>query len=197
MLPQRVCLVLVNLGLLEAEPGRGLFHRGLIFTDNLVHSTLQKAGDFRNPRGIFLLAYRSYAASLAAADMELQAGTELLSQYGLPRYLQFAGTERICLAEEFQKIMGGAYVLAPQCPTFWMQYKEEGDWMDNPGTDSVFLPTLKELIDDYVASHENIDADRIIMLEKGKIIEEGTHQQLLAQNGKYAEMWNAQAGKYN
>ncbi len=41
------------------------------------------------------------------------------------------------------------------------------------------------------------DADRIIMLEKGRIIEEGTHQQLLAQNGKYAEMWNAQAGKYN
>jgi ATP-binding cassette subfamily B protein len=41
------------------------------------------------------------------------------------------------------------------------------------------------------------DADRIIMLERGRIIEEGTHAQLLAQNGKYAEMWNAQAGKYN
>ena len=41
------------------------------------------------------------------------------------------------------------------------------------------------------------DADRIIMLERGRIIEEGTHAQLLACNGKYAEMWNAQAGKYN
>ena len=41
------------------------------------------------------------------------------------------------------------------------------------------------------------DADRIIMLEKGRIIEEGTHEQLLAQNGQYAQMWNAQAGKYN
>ena len=41
------------------------------------------------------------------------------------------------------------------------------------------------------------DADRIIMLERGRIIEEGTHTQLLARNGKYAEMWNAQAGKYN
>ncbi len=41
------------------------------------------------------------------------------------------------------------------------------------------------------------DADRIIMLEEGNIIEEGTHKQLLAKNGKYAEMWNAQAGKYN
>ena len=41
------------------------------------------------------------------------------------------------------------------------------------------------------------DADRIIMLERGRIIEEGTHAELLAKNGKYAEMWNAQAGKYN
>ncbi|BDC92455.1 ABC transporter ATP-binding protein [Treponema bryantii] len=41
------------------------------------------------------------------------------------------------------------------------------------------------------------DADRIIMLERGRIIEEGTHTELLSKNGKYAEMWNAQAGKYN
>ena len=41
------------------------------------------------------------------------------------------------------------------------------------------------------------DADRIIMLERGRIIEEGTHSELLARKGKYAEMWNAQAGKYN
>ena len=41
-----------------------------------------------------------------------------------------------------------------------------------------------------------IDADRIIMLENGRIIEEGTHDSLIKMNGKYAEMWNAQAGKY-
>ena len=40
------------------------------------------------------------------------------------------------------------------------------------------------------------DADRIIMLENGRIIEEGTHDSLIKMNGKYAEMWNAQAGKY-
>ena len=40
------------------------------------------------------------------------------------------------------------------------------------------------------------DADRIILLENGRIVEEGTHDSLLAQNGKYAEMWRVQAGRY-
>ena len=40
------------------------------------------------------------------------------------------------------------------------------------------------------------DADRIIMLEHGRIVEEGTHEQLLAMDGQYARMWQVQAGKY-
>jgi ATP-binding cassette subfamily B protein len=39
-------------------------------------------------------------------------------------------------------------------------------------------------------------ADRIIMLEKGSIVEQGTHEELLAMNGKYAQMWKVQAGAY-
>ena len=40
------------------------------------------------------------------------------------------------------------------------------------------------------------NADRIFMLEHGSIIEEGSHEELLALNKKYADMWKAQAGKY-
>ncbi len=40
------------------------------------------------------------------------------------------------------------------------------------------------------------DADRIILLENGSIAESGTHEELLAKVGKYAEMWNVQAEKY-
>ncbi len=39
-------------------------------------------------------------------------------------------------------------------------------------------------------------ADRIIMLENGRIVEQGSHEELLNQNGKYAQMWKVQAGAY-
>lgn len=39
-------------------------------------------------------------------------------------------------------------------------------------------------------------ADRIYMLEQGRIIECGNHNELMAQNGKYAEMFRLQAEKY-
>ncbi len=39
-------------------------------------------------------------------------------------------------------------------------------------------------------------ADRIIMLEDGRIVEQGSHEELLSKNGKYAQMWKVQAGAY-
>lgn len=39
-------------------------------------------------------------------------------------------------------------------------------------------------------------ADRIIMLEQGRIVEQGSHCELLERDGKYAQMWRVQAGAY-
>ncbi len=38
--------------------------------------------------------------------------------------------------------------------------------------------------------------DRILVLENGKIIEQGTHQELLNKDGKYATMWKHQSGEF-
>jgi len=39
-------------------------------------------------------------------------------------------------------------------------------------------------------------ADRVILLENGQIMEEGTHNELMQKNGRYAEMFRIQAQNY-
>lgn len=63
--------------------------------------------------------------------------------------------------QEFQNIMGGAYVLTPQTQDYWMVYDEERDFQDNPGISSVYHGTLMELIEAYVNAHPAIDRGRI------------------------------------
>jgi len=38
--------------------------------------------------------------------------------------------------------------------------------------------------------------DRIIVLDAGKIVEQGNHHELLTQNGLYATYWNRQSGGF-
>lgn len=58
---------------------------------------------------------------------------------------------------------------------------------------------LTEGITTIIVSHRlsmTKNADCIYYLEHGKIIEHGTHTQLLSQGGSYAALWQAQAEKY-
>jgi ATP-binding cassette subfamily B protein len=38
-----------------------------------------------------------------------------------------------------------------------------------------------------------VDADQIVVLENGRIVERGRHKELLAHRGRYAELWELQA----
>ncbi|OGJ02242.1 hypothetical protein A3G98_01485 [Candidatus Nomurabacteria bacterium RIFCSPLOWO2_12_FULL_37_8] len=38
--------------------------------------------------------------------------------------------------------------------------------------------------------------DRIIVLDKGQIVEQGTHKTLLEKSGVYADLWNHQTGGF-
>ena len=41
-----------------------------------------------------------------------------------------------------------------------------------------------------------LEMDRILVFDQGKIVEEGTHQALMAQQGMYATLWNSQVGGF-
>ena len=38
--------------------------------------------------------------------------------------------------------------------------------------------------------------DRLVVLDAGRIVEQGSHDELLAQNGIYARLWSRQTGGY-
>jgi ATP-binding cassette subfamily B protein len=40
-----------------------------------------------------------------------------------------------------------------------------------------------------------VDADRIAVLEAGEVVEQGSHAELLARDGRYAGLWRRQAAE--
>ncbi|MBU1344826.1 MAG: ABC transporter ATP-binding protein/permease [Proteobacteria bacterium] len=72
----------------------------------------------------------------------------------------------------------------------------------DPKTEMNIFSKLKKLIKGRAAlviSHRYSTvkmADKILVLDKGHIIEQGSHEELIKENGKYAKLYNTQAGGY-
>lgn len=66
-------------------------------------------------------------------------------------------------------------------------------------TEELIQESLEQICEDrtaFIIAHRLStikDADRIIVMDEGRIIEEGSHEDLLAQAGTYAELWASQS----
>jgi ATP-binding cassette subfamily B protein len=65
-------------------------------------------------------------------------------------------------------------------------------------TEQAIQETLREVAENHttlVIAHRLstvVDAHRILVMDKGRIVEQGSHSELLARNGRYSEMWRLQ-----
>jgi ATP-binding cassette subfamily B protein len=101
--------------------------------------------------------------------------------------------QRIALARAFFAVEEGARVLILDEPTAALDARAEADLFDH------FL-SLTEGLTTILISHRFSTvrrADRIAVLAEGRIVEQGTHQELLALGGRYAHMFRLQAGPFS
>ena len=101
--------------------------------------------------------------------------------------------QRMALARALMAVAHGARVLALDEPTAWLDVRGEAEFFAN------FLELTAGLTT-VIISHRFSTvrrADRICVLEHGRALEIGTHGELLAAGGRYAEMFIAQASRFD
>lgn len=110
--------------------------------------------------------------------------------------------DRTLVGERGLKVSGGekqriaiARVLLKNAPI--LVFDEATSALDSRA-ESAILDAMQELASGHtsiVIAHRLstvVDADQIIVLEQGAVVEQGRHNELLAQRGRYAELWAMQ-----
>jgi ATP-binding cassette subfamily B protein len=137
------------------------------------------------------------AAAAAGADgvlRDLPAGlaTPLSARYAGGVDLSGGQWQRIALARALFAVRGGASVLVLDEPTAQLDVRAEVAFFDR------FLELTRGLTT-VLISHRFATvrrADRIVVLAGGRVVEQGSHDELLALGGRYAELFTLQAARF-
>jgi ATP-binding cassette subfamily B protein len=137
------------------------------------------------------------AAELAGAARlveRLPAGwsTPLSRQFSDGTQLSGGEWQRLALARALFGVRSGAGVLILDEPTAALDVRGEAEVYER------FLQLTRGATS-IVISHRFSTvrrADRVVVVEGGRVVEDGTHEQLLATKGRYAEMYWLQASRF-
>jgi ABC-type multidrug transport system fused ATPase/permease subunit len=143
------------------------------------------------PAGAPDAAIESALASAGAADL---AGLDTVLARGYEGGTELSGGQwqRIALARALCAIQLGAGVVLLDEPTAQLDVRGEAEIFDRILAASRRATTI--LISHRFSTVRH--ADRICVLEQGKVVELGTHDELMAKGGRYCTMFNLQAQRF-
>jgi ATP-binding cassette subfamily B protein len=100
--------------------------------------------------------------------------------------------QRLAIARALMAVEGGASVLVMDEPTANLDVRAEAAFYDR------FLELTSGLTTILISHRFSTvrRADRIAVLAGGRVVEEGTHDELVAQGGRYARMFRLQAERF-
>ncbi len=136
------------------------------------------------------------AAAMAEADEFIE---QLIDQKGRKAYDAYVGERGVKLSGGQRQRVAIARVVLKNAPILVLDEATSALDSEVEAAIQEQLTTLMQGKTVIAIAHRlsTIAAmDRLIVLDKGKIVEEGTHQQLLALGGHYASLWARQSGGF-
>jgi ATP-binding cassette, subfamily B, bacterial len=164
-------------------------HYPLSARENVGLGAPEHAGD---TAGLDAVAARAGASGTLAS---LPAGWDTVLSRSYPGGADLSGGQwqRIALARALFAVRHGARVLVLDEPTAWLDARGEADFFDRFLEITAGTTTL-------IISHRFSTvrrADRIAVLDGGRVLEQGDHDSLLAAGNRYAELFTLQAARFD
>jgi ATP-binding cassette subfamily B protein len=157
--------------------------------DNIAFGAIEQPAD----PGRVAAAAHTAGINEAIAKLPHGMGTLLSRQYAEGAELSGGQWQRIAIARALYAVDHGAQLLVLDEPTSALDARAEAAFYEEFIANARGRTTL--LISHRFSSIRH--ADRIVVLEHGRVIEDGTHQSLLEQGGRYAGLYHLQARRFH